>query len=106
MHYGQFCPIAKATEILGERWTILILRELLMGREQLALAIETMWKIHELCSLFLTVLDVVRPALTRAAPGPRRESMSSACSFSRHNASLHMPSSMRPTGPRASRRAR
>ncbi len=29
--YGQFCPIAKATEILGEKWTILILRELLMG---------------------------------------------------------------------------
>ena len=31
MNYGQFCPIAKATEIIGERWTILILRELLMG---------------------------------------------------------------------------
>jgi len=31
MHYRQFCPIAKATEILGERWTMLILRELLMG---------------------------------------------------------------------------
>lgn len=31
MKYGQFCPIAKATEILGERWTILIVRELLMG---------------------------------------------------------------------------
>ena len=31
MKYGQFCPIAKAAEILGERWTILILRELLMG---------------------------------------------------------------------------
>jgi DNA-binding HxlR family transcriptional regulator len=31
MKYGQFCPIAKATEILGERWTMLILRELLMG---------------------------------------------------------------------------
>ena len=31
MKYGQFCPIAKATEILGERWTILIIRELLMG---------------------------------------------------------------------------
>ena len=29
--YGQFCPIAKATEILGERWTLLIVRELLMG---------------------------------------------------------------------------
>jgi DNA-binding HxlR family transcriptional regulator len=31
MKYGQFCPIAKATEILGERWTMLIVRELLMG---------------------------------------------------------------------------
>ena len=31
MKYGQFCPIAKATEILGEKWTILIARELLMG---------------------------------------------------------------------------
>jgi DNA-binding HxlR family transcriptional regulator len=31
MNYGQFCPIAKASEILGERWTILILRELAMG---------------------------------------------------------------------------
>jgi DNA-binding HxlR family transcriptional regulator len=30
MNYGQFCPIAKATEILGERWTILVIRELLM----------------------------------------------------------------------------
>ncbi|MGH8047232.1 MAG: winged helix-turn-helix transcriptional regulator [Chthoniobacterales bacterium] len=31
IHYGQFCPIAKAAEVLGERWTILILRELLIG---------------------------------------------------------------------------
>ena len=31
MKYGQFCPIAKATEILGEKWTFLIIRELLMG---------------------------------------------------------------------------
>jgi len=31
MNYGQFCPIAKATEILGERWTFLIIRELIMG---------------------------------------------------------------------------
>ena len=29
--YGQFCPVAKATEIIGEKWTLLILRELLMG---------------------------------------------------------------------------
>jgi DNA-binding HxlR family transcriptional regulator len=31
MKYGQFCPIAKAAEILGQRWNFLIIRELLMG---------------------------------------------------------------------------
>jgi DNA-binding HxlR family transcriptional regulator len=31
VEYGQFCPIAKATEILGEKWTLLIIREILMG---------------------------------------------------------------------------
>jgi hypothetical protein len=29
--YGQFCPVAKASEILAARWTPLIVRELLMG---------------------------------------------------------------------------
>jgi DNA-binding HxlR family transcriptional regulator len=29
--YGQFCPIAKAAEILSERWTLLLLRDLLLG---------------------------------------------------------------------------
>jgi DNA-binding HxlR family transcriptional regulator len=29
--YGQFCPVAKASEVFAERWTPLILRELLMG---------------------------------------------------------------------------
>lgn len=29
--YGQFCPIAKATELVGEKWTLLVLRELLLG---------------------------------------------------------------------------
>lgn len=31
MDYGQFCPIAKAMQVLGEKWTILILREMHMG---------------------------------------------------------------------------
>ena len=31
--YGQFCPIAKASEVLGERWTNLIIRELIVGSE-------------------------------------------------------------------------
>jgi DNA-binding HxlR family transcriptional regulator len=29
--YGQFCPIAKAMEVLDERWTLLVVRELLLG---------------------------------------------------------------------------
>lgn len=29
--YGQFCPVAQALEIVGERWTLLVVRELLSG---------------------------------------------------------------------------
>ena len=29
--YGQFCPVAKAAEVFGERWTPLIIRELMAG---------------------------------------------------------------------------
>lgn len=29
--YGQFCPVAMAAEIVGTRWTLLVLRELLCG---------------------------------------------------------------------------
>jgi DNA-binding HxlR family transcriptional regulator len=29
--YGQFCPVAKAMELLDERWTLLVVRELLAG---------------------------------------------------------------------------
>lgn len=34
IHYGQFCPISKAMEVLGERWSLLIVRELLLGSER------------------------------------------------------------------------
>ena len=29
--YGQYCPTARAVEILGDRWTLLIVRNLLFG---------------------------------------------------------------------------
>jgi DNA-binding HxlR family transcriptional regulator len=29
--YGQFCPVAQALELVGERWTLLVVRELLTG---------------------------------------------------------------------------
>lgn len=34
LKYGQFCPIAKASEVLGEKWTVLIVRELLLGTKR------------------------------------------------------------------------
>jgi DNA-binding HxlR family transcriptional regulator len=33
IEYGQFCPIAKASEVIGERWTALVIRELGAGSE-------------------------------------------------------------------------
>ena len=30
-HYGQFCGLARAAEIVGQRWTLLILRDLTVG---------------------------------------------------------------------------
>ncbi len=30
--YGQYCPVARALEVLGDRWSLLIVRELLFGR--------------------------------------------------------------------------
>jgi DNA-binding HxlR family transcriptional regulator len=30
--YEQFCPIAKTLDIIGERWTLLILRDLFFGK--------------------------------------------------------------------------
>jgi len=32
--YQQFCPLARATEILGHRWVMLILRELFVGPQR------------------------------------------------------------------------
>ena len=29
--YAQYCPIVRAVEVLGERWTLLIVREMLVG---------------------------------------------------------------------------
>jgi DNA-binding HxlR family transcriptional regulator len=29
--YNQFCPVAMAAEVLGARWTLLLLRELVSG---------------------------------------------------------------------------
>jgi len=30
--YGQVCPVARSLDLLGERWTLLVVRDLLRGR--------------------------------------------------------------------------
>lgn len=34
IRYAQFCPMTRAVEILGERWTLLLLRELVPGPQR------------------------------------------------------------------------
>lgn len=29
--YGQYCPVTRAVEVLGERWSLLILRDMILG---------------------------------------------------------------------------
>lgn len=32
--YGQYCPVSRGAEVLGDRWTILIVRDLLTGTDR------------------------------------------------------------------------
>ena len=34
--YGQYCPVARALEVVGDRWSLLIVRERLAGRHHLS----------------------------------------------------------------------
>ncbi|SDD38959.1 winged helix-turn-helix transcriptional regulator [Actinokineospora iranica] len=34
VHYGQHCAVARASELLGETWTLLVVRELLRGAQR------------------------------------------------------------------------
>src|SRR5262245_64307742 len=29
--YNQYCPVSRAAEVLGDRWTLLIVREMILG---------------------------------------------------------------------------
>lgn len=32
--YGQYCPVSRAAEVLAERWTLLVVREMLWGNDR------------------------------------------------------------------------
>ena len=52
---GQNCSVAKALELVGERWTVLILREVFLGRR----------RFDEMADR----LGIARNVLTRGSPG-------------------------------------
>ncbi|WP_051442543.1 winged helix-turn-helix transcriptional regulator [Saccharomonospora iraqiensis] len=40
--YGQFCGLASALNVIGERWTLLVVRELLIGPAQFTELLDTL----------------------------------------------------------------
>src|SRR2546427_10787986 len=57
--YGQYCPFARAIEIIAQRWTLLIIRELLAG-------------VHPVNDLRPGLPGIPRPPLPRGPPPPPR----------------------------------
>ena len=63
--YPQFCPLARAAEILGERWTLLLIREARPARRILP-SLHTTWKafaLFEACAkaFYRSVLPMMSP---------------------------------------------
>lgn len=70
--YGQFCPVAKATEIIGEKWTVLILRELLLGSTRFSELQKALSRISPtLLSRRLKLLEQKGLLVKKSPPGQR-----------------------------------
>jgi DNA-binding HxlR family transcriptional regulator len=67
--YGQFCPVARASEIFAERWTPLILRELLAGHHHFS---EILKGLHRMSPSLLgqRLRSLERVAVIEARPNP------------------------------------
>jgi DNA-binding HxlR family transcriptional regulator len=70
--YGQFCPVARASEIFAERWTPLILREILAGRNHFSEILKGLHRISpSMLGQRLRSLERVGVLETRANPTGR-----------------------------------
>ena len=70
--YGQFCPVAKATEIIGEKWTVLILRELILGSTRFSELQRALSRISPtLLSRRLKMLEQKGLLVRKSLPGQR-----------------------------------
>ena len=78
--YGQFCPVAKAMELLDERWTMLVVRELLEGSR---------------------TFNALRRGLPRMSPAllsTRLQSLARARVIDRHEDGSHVTYTLTPAG--------
>lgn len=72
--YAQHCPVARASELLVEPWTVLVLREMLRGREQRSEIAAGLPRMSE--SLLVKRLrTLVTHGLVEQVPGRGREKM-------------------------------
>lgn len=67
--YAQFCALARAAEILGERWTLLIVRELLLGPKRFSDLAERLGGVSPTL-LTARLAALVDNGLVRRAPQP------------------------------------
>ena len=74
--YGQYCGLARAAEMIGERWGLLIVRDLLVGPKTFA---ELHWGFPRIQAdvLAMRLRDLVRGGVVRG-PDPAQQSAESA----------------------------
>ena len=67
--YGQFCPIARASEIFAERWTPLIVREIMVGHHHFS---EILKGLHSISPsmLGLRLRSLERAGVIETGPNP------------------------------------
>ena len=71
--YGQICPVSKTAELLGERWTLLIIRELVLGTTRFNDFQRALSKISPtLLTKRLNQLEEAGLVIRKTMPGQRR----------------------------------
>jgi len=69
--YRQYCPLARTMDILGERWTVLMIRELLLGPRRFKDLLEALDGMGtNLLSERLKMLEAEGLAQRRTLPAP------------------------------------
>jgi DNA-binding HxlR family transcriptional regulator len=66
--YGQFCAVARALEVLGERWSLLIVRELMVGATTYTAVLRGLPRIPR-ATLASRLRSLERAGIVEVAPG-------------------------------------